>query len=45
MQDSTFIGLDAHKATISVAVAQGECPGEDRHWGRCQSSTDKTLKH
>ena len=33
MQDSTFIGLDVHKATISVAVAQGERGGEVRHWG------------
>ncbi len=31
MQDSTFIGLDAHKATISVAVAAGERGGEVRH--------------
>ena len=23
MQNSTFIGLDVHKATISVAIAQG----------------------
>jgi len=23
MQGSTFIGLDVHKATVSVAVAQG----------------------
>jgi len=34
MQDSTFIGLDVHKATISVAVAHGERGGEVRHWGR-----------
>ncbi len=31
MQDSTFIRLDVRKATISVAVAQGE-RGEARHW-------------
>lgn len=30
MQVSTFIGLDVHKATISVAIARG---GEVRHWG------------
>ncbi len=24
MQGNTFIGLDIHKATISVAIAQGE---------------------
>ncbi len=33
MQSSMFIGLDVHKATISVAVAQGERGGEVRHWG------------
>lgn len=33
MQDSTFIGLDVHKATISVAIARGERGGEVRHWG------------
>jgi hypothetical protein len=25
--DNTFIGLDVHKATISVAIAQGERGG------------------
>jgi hypothetical protein len=33
MQDSTFVGLDVHKATISVAVARGERGGKVRHWG------------
>ncbi len=33
MQNSTFIGLDVHKATISVAIAQGKRGGEVRHWG------------
>lgn len=33
MQDSTSIGLDVHKATISAAVARGERGGEVRHLG------------
>lgn len=33
MENSTFIGLDVHKATISVAIARGERGGEVRHWG------------
>ena len=33
MQDTMFIGLDGHKATISVALAQGKRGGELRHWG------------
>ena len=33
IQDSIFVGLDVHKATISVAVARGEREGEVRHWG------------
>jgi microcompartment protein CcmL/EutN len=28
-----FIGLDVHKATISVAVADGKRGGEVRSWG------------
>lgn len=31
MQDSTFIGLDVRKATISIAVDQGEPGGKFRH--------------
>lgn len=33
MQNSTFIGLDVHEATISVAIAQGERGGEVRQLG------------
>lgn len=31
MENSTFIGLDVHKATISVAIARGVRGGEVRH--------------
>lgn len=44
MQDSTFIGLDVHKATISVAVAQGERGGEVRHWGTIPNRPDHIRK-
>ncbi|TQE99178.1 MAG: IS110 family transposase [Spiribacter salinus] len=44
MQDSTFIGLDVHKATISVAVARGERGGEVRHWGTVSHRPDHVRK-
>lgn len=44
MQDSTFIGLDVHKATISVAVAQCERGGEVRHWGTIPTRPDHIRK-
>ena len=44
MQDSTFIGLDVHKATISVAVAQGQRGGEVRHWGSVPHRPDHIRK-
>ena len=44
MQDSTSIGLDVHKATISVAVAQGERGGEVRHWGTVPHRPDHVRK-
>lgn len=44
MQDSTFMGLDVHKATISVAVAQGERGGEVRHWGTISHRPDHVRK-
>lgn len=44
MQSSTFIGLDVHKATISVAVAQGERGGEVRHWGTLPHRPDHVRK-
>ena len=44
MQNSTFIGLDVHKATISVAIAQGERGGEVRHWGTVPNRSDHVSK-
>jgi len=44
MQDSTFIGLDVHKATISVAIAQGERGGEVRHLGTVPHRPDQVRK-
>jgi len=44
MQDSTFIGLDVHKATISVVVARGERGGEVRHWGTVPNRPDHVRR-
>ena len=44
MQNSTFIGLDVHKATISVAVARGKRGGEVRHWGSVPHRPDHIRK-
>lgn len=44
MQGGTFIGLDVHKATISVAVAMGERGGEVRHWGTVPHRPDHVRK-
>jgi transposase len=44
MEGSTFIGLDVHKATISVAIAQGERGGEVRHWGSFPHRPDHIRK-
>ncbi len=44
MQDSIFIGLDVHKATIAVAVAQGERGGEVRAWGTIPNRSEAIRK-
>jgi hypothetical protein len=43
MQDSIFIGLDVHKATIAVAIARGERGGV-RHWGTIPNRADHVRK-
>jgi transposase len=44
MHDNIFIGLDVHKATISVAVAQGERGGEVRCWGTMPNWPDQVRR-
>ena len=44
MQDSAFIGMDVHKATISIAVAQEERRGDVRHWGKIPHRPDPVRK-
>lgn len=44
MQGSTSIGLDGHKATVSVAVAVGQRGGEIRHWGTVPHRPDHVRK-
>jgi transposase len=44
MDDNTFIGLDVHKATISVAIAQGERGGEVRDYGTISHWPDHVRK-
>ena len=44
MEHTTFIGLDVHKASISVAVAQGMRGGEVRHLGSVPNRPDHIRK-
>jgi len=44
MQDSRFVGLDVHEATISVAVAQRERDGEVHHRGTISHRPDHVRK-
>lgn len=44
MQDSMCVGLDVHKATISIAVARGEWSGEVRHWGTVPQRPDHVRR-
>lgn len=44
MHSHMFIGLDVHKAMISVAIAQGEGGGEVRHYGTISHRTEHVRK-
>ncbi|MDH2328367.1 IS110 family transposase [Cereibacter sp. SYSU M97828] len=44
MEHTTFIGLDVHKASISVAVAQGLRGGEIRHRGSVPNRPEHIRK-
>jgi transposase len=37
MESITYVGMDTHKATISVAIAQGGRGGEVRYWGKIRN--------
>src|SRR5262245_43493200 len=36
-----FVGLDVHKDTIAVAVADGQAGGEVRFWGNVENTPEK----
>ena len=44
MQNTMFVGLDVHKATISVAIAHGARDGEVRHWGTIPNRADHVRR-
>jgi transposase len=44
MNSITYIGLDVHKATVSVAVAEGRRGGEVRHVGVFPNRPDHISK-
>lgn len=44
MNDSIFVGLDVHKATVAVAVAAGVRSGEVRHLGTIPNRADQIAK-
>ena len=44
MNSTIFVGLDVHKATVSVAVAEGLRGGEVRHLGTFPKRADQIAK-
>jgi transposase len=44
MHDNSFIGLDVHKATLSIAIAQGARGGEVRRYGTSSHRPDHVRK-
>ena len=44
MNSTIYVGLDVHKATVSVAVAEGKRGGEVRHLGVFESRGDVLTK-
>ncbi|WP_198026647.1 hypothetical protein [Bradyrhizobium sp. ARR65] len=44
MEDSIFVGLEVHKATTSVPVAEGLLGGEIRNLGIIANRADQVAK-
>ena len=44
MDDTIFVGMNVHKATISIAVANGARGSEMRHFGNFPNRADHVSK-
>lgn len=44
MRDSIYVGLDVHKSSITVAVAERGRRGDIRHWGAISNRADAVRK-